>query len=616
MAGGAPLDSREICLLNFYLGSLSADACLEACRAAGIQPGDVDFVGSHGQTIWHEPAGADYLGRKVRATLQIGEPSLIAERLGCPVVSDFRVRDMAAGGLGAPLVPYTEYLLYREEHRTVALQNIGGIGNITVLPAGGALADTLAFDTGPGNMVIDALAARVTNGALRYDDGGKLARQGQVSAELLRYLVDSDDYLRLAPPKTTGREHYSAAFVDALWRKGEELGLTGYDKIATATAFTAESICLAVEHHCPQKPERLIVGGGGSHNPVLMGLLQAGLPGCEVVTNEALGLDSDAKEAVAFAILANEMLHGRCNNAPSATGAAHPVVMGKLSLMRTASQLAGTTAALLAAGLPVLNAMDIVSRVLDNRAMGRDLSLQLPRLEEGKPLAACLRDCPDFPDLLVEMTGVGEETGTLEHTLDVVSDYYDNETQLRAQKAVSLLEPAIICVLAVIVVAWGVGSVCGTLGTSTFIVESTTGTLSPALVPGLLFVIGAVISFAIGSSWGTMAILLPIGINMAYSFNLDFPLVIAAVLSGSLFGDHCSPISDTTIMSSMAAGCNHIEHVKTQLPYALVAAGGSFITYLIVGFADMSAAIALPIAIVVALVLYFLCCKLFVKKAA
>jgi Na+/H+ antiporter NhaC len=171
-------------------------------------------------------------------------------------------------------------------------------------------------------------------------------------------------------------------------------------------------------------------------------------------------------------------------------------------------------------------------------------------------------------------------------------------------------------ILAVIVVAWGVGSVCGTLGTSTFIVESTTGTLSPALVPGLLFIIGAVIYFAIGSSWGTMAILLPIGINMAYSFGLDFPLVIAAVLSGSLFGDHCSPISDTTIMSSMAAGCNHIEHVKTQLPYAMVAAGGSFITYLIVGFADMSAAIALPIAIVVALVLYFLCCKLFVKKAA
>ena len=148
VAGGAPLDSREICLLNFYLGDLSADACLEACRAAGIQPGDVDFVGSHGQTIWHEPVGADYLGRKVRATLQIGEPSLIAERLGCPVVSDFRVRDMAAGGLGAPLVPYTEYLLYREEHRTVALQNIGGIGNITVLPAGGATWSSMHWPRG------------------------------------------------------------------------------------------------------------------------------------------------------------------------------------------------------------------------------------------------------------------------------------------------------------------------------------------------------------------------------------------------------------------------------------------------------------------------------------
>ena len=171
-------------------------------------------------------------------------------------------------------------------------------------------------------------------------------------------------------------------------------------------------------------------------------------------------------------------------------------------------------------------------------------------------------------------------------------------------------------ILAVIVVAWGVGSVCGTLGTSTFIVESTTGTLSPALVPALLFAIGAVISFAIGSSWGTMAILLPIGINMAYSFGLGFPLVIAAVLSGSLFGDHCSPISDTTIMSSMAAGCNHIEHVKTQLPYALVAAVASFITYLVVGYTSMGAALSLPIAIAVMLVLYFLCCKLFVKKAA
>ena len=212
VAGGAPLDSREICLLNFYLGDLSADACLEACRAAGIQPGDVDFVGSHGQTIWHEPVGADYLGRKVRATLQIGEPSLIAERLGCPVVSDFRVRDMAAGGLGAPCP--TRCLHLTAERRTISAANKCGINNITVLP-GGLRWRTLAR---PGGQHGHRCAAH--GWRRRAALGVALSwRRGGVSAELLRYLVDSDDYLRLAPPKTTGREHYSAAFADALWRK-------------------------------------------------------------------------------------------------------------------------------------------------------------------------------------------------------------------------------------------------------------------------------------------------------------------------------------------------------------------------------------------------------------
>ena len=169
-------------------------------------------------------------------------------------------------------------------------------------------------------------------------------------------------------------------------------------------------------------------------------------------------------------------------------------------------------------------------------------------------------------------------------------------------------------ILVVIVVAWGVGSVCGTLGTSNFIVGAVDGVLSPALMPALLCLIGAVISFAIGSSWGTMAILLPIGIAMAHSFELSQPLMIAAVLSGSLFGDHCSPISDTTIMSSMAAGANHIDHVKTQLPYALVAAIASFIGYLIVGFAGLSSFIGLAVAIVIMLVIFFVACKLFAAK--
>lgn len=170
--------------------------------------------GSHGQTVFHAPDAREYLGRLVRGTLQTGEASVIAERLGCPVVSDFRVRDMAAGGLGAPLVPYTEYLLYRDAQRTVGLQNIGGIGNITVLPKGCSLNDVFAFDTGPGNMVMDALAARLTEGKARFDDGGRLAAQGTVNAGLLAWMMQ-DPYLSAPPPKTTGREVYGAAYVDA-----------------------------------------------------------------------------------------------------------------------------------------------------------------------------------------------------------------------------------------------------------------------------------------------------------------------------------------------------------------------------------------------------------------
>lgn len=332
IAGGDKIDSRELCLFNVYFGRLLADACEAVCRESGVKPTAVDFVGSHGQTLWHEPKPVPYLHTSVSATLQLGEASVIAERLSCPVVSDFRVRDMAAGGLGAPLVPYTEYLLYREDKRTVALQNIGGIGNITLLPAGGALSDCLAFDTGPGNMIMDALVTRMTDGKCRYDAGGKLAASGTVSEMLLGYLIHKDDYLRLAPPKTTGREYYGAAFVDDLQAKGRELNLSDADILATATRYTAESIRIAIESFCPVRPERLVVGGGGSRNPVLMHHLADALPDCQVMTNEELGFDSDSKEAVAFAVLANEALRGHCNNVPGATGATHPVVMGKISI--------------------------------------------------------------------------------------------------------------------------------------------------------------------------------------------------------------------------------------------------------------------------------------------
>ncbi len=330
LASGDRGGSRDLTLFHFLLGEEALKACRLACEKAGIPPERVDLVGSHGQTLYHVPFPADYLGRKMRGTLQMGEASVIAEGLGCPVVSDFRVRDMAAGGQGAPLVPYTEYLLYRREDKTVGLQNIGGIGNLTVLPAGRGPEAVFAFDTGPGNMVMDQIVSRMTGGRERFDRDGRLAASGRVSGELLQGML-KDPYLEKKPPKSTGREDYGTAYVDALTARGHALGLTDTDILATATRFTAECVRVAVERFCPVRPEEIIVGGGGSRNPTLLAALRNCL-GIPVMTNEDLGLDSEAKEAVAFAILANECVRGQCNSLPSVTGASHPVVMGKISL--------------------------------------------------------------------------------------------------------------------------------------------------------------------------------------------------------------------------------------------------------------------------------------------
>ena len=329
LASGEAGGSRELCLFHFLLGRLSLEACLAVCEKAGVKPADIDLVGSHGQTLYHIPQEEDYLGWPVSGTLQLGEASVISEGLGCPAVSDFRVRDMAAGGQGAPLVPYAEYLIYRKKDRNRGLQNIGGIGNITVLPADCALEDVFAFDTGPGNMVMDQLTEIFTKGRLHYDRGGELARKGAVSASLLARMME-DPYLTLRPPKTTGREMYGKEYVEKLLSLGTELGLSGEDMIATAARFTAECIRVAIEDHCRVRPEELIVGGGGSSNPYLMEQIR-GCLSVPVLTNEDLGLSSDAKEAVAFAVLASECIHGHVNNVPSVTGARHPVVMGKIS---------------------------------------------------------------------------------------------------------------------------------------------------------------------------------------------------------------------------------------------------------------------------------------------
>ena len=323
--------SRLLCNLNFLLGHIAAEACLELCKKAGIKPAMIDFAGSHGQTVFHQNEPVSFAGRSIRGTLQIGEAAVIAEKIGCPVVSDFRVRDMAAGGQGAPLVPYTEYLLYRDRNKTLALQNIGGIGNITLLPAGCQAAEIIAFDTGPGIMVVDAIARSLLG--TPWDDEGRNAAAGKVNAALLEWMLAFDkDYLEKRPPKSTGRERYNDGFVSALLSKAREAGLAANDILATVTRYTAETISLGIKKICAPPPEELYVSGGGLHNKTLLSAIRELLPGCAVLSGNELGIPADAKEAVAFALLANETIFGLCNNAPAATGASHPVVMGKISL--------------------------------------------------------------------------------------------------------------------------------------------------------------------------------------------------------------------------------------------------------------------------------------------
>lgn len=320
----------EVCRMNALLGYLYLDACNEVCRKAGISEEEVDLVGCHGQTVYHQPRKEEYLSHTMASTLQIGDPSIICEKMGVVAVSDFRVRDIAAGGQGAPLVPYTEYLLYTDKDRDVALQNIGGIGNITFLPKGGWMGSLMAFDTGPGNVLIDRAVWEYSKGELTFDEGGRIGASHPIDERLLDWLME-EEYLKMKPPKTTGRERYNHQFMAEIYKKSREWDIGLGQIVSTLTRYTAETIALSVREFLPRIPGRLIVGGGGSYNKTLISHIQKLLPEVSVMTNEELGLNSDAKEAVAFAILANETVNGICNNVPSATGAEHPVVMGKIS---------------------------------------------------------------------------------------------------------------------------------------------------------------------------------------------------------------------------------------------------------------------------------------------
>jgi anhydro-N-acetylmuramic acid kinase len=327
----AQISVGELSRLNFLLGELYADAVRQAQRALRISK--LDLVGCHGQTIYHQGANANFLGRKVKCTWQTGEGAIIAARLGVPVVSDFRPADMAAGGKGAPLVPFLDYVLFCDGRAGRIAQNIGGIANLTAIPADAKPEDVIAFNTGPGNMVIDQLMQMLFNRP--YDRNGSTAARGKALKAVLEECL-RHPYFALKPPKTAGREEFGREYAKWFLRRCERAAKE--DVIATATALTARSVAEAIQHFVIKrgrvaKFRDYIVSGGGTENGTLMRMLEAEASalGLKMRTPGEFGVTSQAKEAVAFAVLAYQTWHRRAGNIPSATGAERAAVLGKIS---------------------------------------------------------------------------------------------------------------------------------------------------------------------------------------------------------------------------------------------------------------------------------------------
>jgi anhydro-N-acetylmuramic acid kinase len=323
--------------LNFLLGELYAEAVTKTARKHRVK---IDLIGCHGQTLYHQGTAARFLGRKLAATWQTGEGAVIAARLGVPVVSDFRPADIAAGGKGAPLVPFLDYLAYRDPRLGRIAQNIGGIANLTAIPANASLRQVVAFDTGPGNMVIDAVMEELFR--CRYDRDGKVAGSGRVLDEVIAQLLHAP-FFRQKPPRTAGREEFGREYVGRFLQICH--GASKADVVATATALTARSIAGAIKRfvlprfvllRAPRSQHReyqMIVSGGGAKNPTLMTMLrdQIGPLGVGLHFSDEFGLPAEAKEAVAFALLAHETWHRRPSNVPTATGAKQAAILGKIS---------------------------------------------------------------------------------------------------------------------------------------------------------------------------------------------------------------------------------------------------------------------------------------------
>ena len=319
ISSNKPINIQLICSVNVELGKAYVKAVKKLLKDAKVNAKDIEFIAMHGQTVWHNP---DMKDNYESSTLQLGDPSVLAATFGCKVISNFRTMDIACGGSGAPLVPFANYVLYSSKKENIALQNIGGISNVTYLKKSGTLKDIVAFDTGPGNMLIDAAMRRLFR--KDYDDCGKIAKRGRVVEEVLQELLN-DPYLYQLPPKSTGREKYNDALLSEIILKVRGLGGSDTDVITTLAAYTADCIVLSYEKLLPQI-DRVIISGGGVFNQFIMERLTNKLP-C-IVEKEK---NYEALEAFSFAILGYYTLQGVATNVPSVTGAAKPCVLGNIT---------------------------------------------------------------------------------------------------------------------------------------------------------------------------------------------------------------------------------------------------------------------------------------------